>query len=628
MKITKFDIRNFKGISKTSIGLTDGSPGNVSALIGLNESGKTTILEALSHFVTEDKDTATLVGTVQKKSALQDLIPKDQKAAFTGVVSVAAVVELDDSDIDDLAEEFIKRRNLVLNIDDVQRNFTVERTYEFEDSRFKTTSALWNTINFPLRTQRARKYKKYTGQTNQVAEDRLIWLEGIAFLRKRLPKIVYFPTFLFNFPDRIYLEDAESEINSYYVQVIQDVLDSQGDELSVQKHIVDRIARVKEESKGEGNFFVKLFSTDEKKQIDAVLQNASNEMSRVIFGAWNQILGRNVSGKRVQIDWSLDGENSDAPYLEVSIVDGQSKYSLSERSLGFRWFFSFLLFTEFRRNRKGDGSTLFLFDEPAANLHSKAQIRLLESFAKIGNGSTHVIYSTHSHYMINPLWLEKAYIVENRAMNYDDSADVDSFTVRKSDVKAIRYKTFVGSHPTKTTYFQPVLDALDVSFSPLVRSANALIVEGKNDYHPFVYFRRRMSELGIPEIFPANGAGSSGPLISLFRGWGVNFRIVVDDDAEGRRARKKYLDEYFLKEFEVVTLGELCAGLSGKAFEGVYSDDVKSSVRSHYGVSNPSKRQYALYFQELLANNHEVEFPDTEEVFRKISDWVDREFSG
>ena len=84
MKIHKFEIKNFKGIDSTTVSLIDDAPGNITTLVGLNESGKTTILEAISHFITEDKDTATLVGTVLQKSSLQDLIPKDRKAAFTG----------------------------------------------------------------------------------------------------------------------------------------------------------------------------------------------------------------------------------------------------------------------------------------------------------------------------------------------------------------------------------------------------------------------------------------------------------------------------------------------------------------------------------------------------------------
>jgi predicted ATP-dependent endonuclease of OLD family len=50
MRISKFEIRNFKGVSRTSIDISGVSPGNIGTLIGLNESGKTTILEAISHF--------------------------------------------------------------------------------------------------------------------------------------------------------------------------------------------------------------------------------------------------------------------------------------------------------------------------------------------------------------------------------------------------------------------------------------------------------------------------------------------------------------------------------------------------------------------------------------------------
>jgi predicted AAA+ superfamily ATPase len=54
MKVIRFEIEKFKGILRASINLSDEIPGNVITLIGLNESGKTTILEAILHFFTED----------------------------------------------------------------------------------------------------------------------------------------------------------------------------------------------------------------------------------------------------------------------------------------------------------------------------------------------------------------------------------------------------------------------------------------------------------------------------------------------------------------------------------------------------------------------------------------------
>lgn len=621
MKISKFEIENFKGISNTTINLADEVPGNVITLIGLNESGKTTILESLSHFVTEDKQTAALVGKVHKKSSLQDMIPKDRKAAFTGKTSIKAHIELDSKDIDGLAEFFLKKHGLVLDKENYSKKLTVESAFLFEDSTNKESPNYW-TVTFPLRTKQAKKYVTY----NHLESTKAIWLSGIAYLRDLIPKIVYFPTFLFNFPDRIYLEEATpTETNSYYKQILQDVLDCQSEGLSITKHVLDRINKQKAAHNSIPTFIAHFWGLDEKNQIDAVMQKISNEMSREIFGAWSEILGRNIANKRVQVDWFIDSEKNNSPYLQLSIIDGQSKYVLSERSLGFRWFFSFLLFTQFRKKRENNHSTIFIFDEPAANLHSKAQMKLLESFSKIATDNTYIIYSTHSHYMVNPQWLEKAYIVDNKAIDYDND-QVDSFAIKKTDIHATKYRTFIGSHPNKTTYFQPVLDALEVQFSPLERSAKALIIEGKFDYHPFLYFRKKLNAAKIPEIFPSNGAGEVGHLINLFRGWGVDFRILLDDDNAGKEAKKRYLTDFLVPQNHVVTIADIDPTLKNKAFEAIYQNDVTDEIKKTLNVKVLTKRHFALFFQEMLINSISKDFPETVTVFKKLSSWVDNIF--
>lgn len=49
MKYVEFEIQNYKGIQKTRIKLSK-KRGLVYTLVGLNESGKTTLLESLNHF--------------------------------------------------------------------------------------------------------------------------------------------------------------------------------------------------------------------------------------------------------------------------------------------------------------------------------------------------------------------------------------------------------------------------------------------------------------------------------------------------------------------------------------------------------------------------------------------------
>ena len=61
MKYTKFVIKNFKGIRDTTINLQEIAGASVFALVGLNESGKTTLLEAIYSF-SPDSATSELLG--------------------------------------------------------------------------------------------------------------------------------------------------------------------------------------------------------------------------------------------------------------------------------------------------------------------------------------------------------------------------------------------------------------------------------------------------------------------------------------------------------------------------------------------------------------------------------------
>ncbi len=521
-----------------------------------------------------------------------------------------------------------EKHSLTLDTVKLYRNISIERAYFFEDSQLKNTMSYWS-VRFPI-LEKGKKARRLIGEniSNDAAE-RKLWLQGVDILQERHPKIAYFPTFLFDFPDKIYISpkvENDSSINSYYYQVIQDVLDSEGGNLNLQKHIIDRIEKFKNKDDLPFAFLSKFSASPEKRQVDAVMQKVSSEMTRVIFGAWNQILGRKTIGKRIQIDWSIDAHKDDSVFLEVSIIDGESRYSISERSLGFRWFFSFLLLTQFRRNRKDGGATIFLFDEPAANLHSKAQVKLLESFTRIAGNLTKIIYSTHSHYMINPKWLESAYIISNEATDVEFDDDFSSLTRSETDITATKYRKFVGNHPSQTTYFQPVLDALDVGFSPLVSSSHALIVEGKFDYFPILYFRKFFGASKLPDIFPANGAGNAGRIISLFRGWGVKFCLLLDGDQAGKNAREKYRNEYFLSENEVVTLGDLDPDFVGKSFESIFQDDVKDAVKKHFSVSEIEKRHFSMFFQELVNIGVLHPFPQSQKKFQPVSEWIDKQF--
>lgn len=609
MKILRFQITNFKGIKNTELGLTEGAPGRVVTLIGLNESGKTTILEALSNFVSSDSQTQTLVETVYSKVDPKTFIPKDRKGRFTDKIAISSVIELDEEDIAAVRRELLIKHNVHLVPGSMSDHIKAEKAFKYKDSLLDVQNKLW-TIKYKFTKGNASKVHQFNAGTADI-----IWHAIVRVLNSRLPSIVYFPTFLFDVPDRIYLTEVSNETirNSYYRKVFSDVLKAVDAKYLLQVHILDRVSAL---IKSDG--VAAVGNSEKSDDIDTVIRDVSNEISRVIMGAWKDILEKEVVS-RIELRWGVDQELDNAVYVEPYVVERQQyKYLLKERSLGFRWFFSFLLFTQFRRQNNENG-TIFLFDEPASHLHSAAQTELLKSFTKIMGDRDYIIYSTHSHYMINPIWLEKAYIINNNAVDIEHG-DLGPYTATPNDVVAIKYKRFVSDNPTRLTYFQPVLDALRFKSSPMTMVGPAVIVEGKFDYYPFVYMQQRLYPESDIGCFAAQGAGEMAVLISLFRGWNVPFVILLDADKQGKIEYNRYMRDYHVSEHEMFTLDQANSSLDHGSFEKIFQQDVIDLISvKDLSTGGKLKAEGSALFQLLLATgDNTADIPDTLKMFEDV----------
>lgn len=593
MKLESVEIQNFRGIERTKIDLWSADPGKVVTLIGLNESGKTTILEAISNFVSRDTQTRNLVETYYAKVETSSFVPKHRRGRFTDKVSITCDARLSDEDIKVAIEEAKSSTSCTIDPATFPTRVTVEKCFHFQDSKLTSQSNYWMGLRFKYRTKKGRTLRD-SGSNDDV------WQSVALTLTNRLPEIVYFPTLLFDVPDRIYLEEHDEETveNSYYRRVFADILREVDPNYSIDRHIVKRVRDAEAASTVE-RIFRAMLGTDLEGDIDTVVREVSNKASKEIIGAWDEIFERKLVNKRIEFSWDIDPDRDNAVYIEPFIIDGQSKYLLRERSAGFRWFFSFLLFTQFRRASKQGRPTIYLFDEPAANLHSGAQMKLLDGFTKICGDDDLIVYSTHSHYMVNPIWLEKAYIVENLAIDLS-SDEVDQFSTQPNNIKATPYKRFVAQNPSRLAYFRPVLDALRHRVSPLEFRGPAVFLEGKYDFYPFVYLQERLGEPALA-CFPVNGAGDMGALITLFRGWAIPFVVLLDADAAGKRERTRYVRDYDLSDDQVLTLDQAIPSLKNKAFEALFGADVAKAIADKkVGRGRSLKQDGSQLFQLLL----------------------------
>lgn len=347
-----------------------------------------------------------------------------------------------------------------------------------------------------------------------------------------------------------------------------------------------------------------------------MIARAERAVTDVVFSKWNEVFGENVGNKQIEIELQYDkgkpikGSNGAEIepnvhdcYIRFWVKEGTNRYKVEDRSLGFRWFFSFLLFTQFRIFRERSKATFFLFDEPASNLHAAAQKKLLESFPAIAKAPHRLIYSTHSHYMIEPAWLEQAYIVHNTSMDSVSSVIQEGVTRDADiDVQVVPYRKFVQSHPANTSYFQPILDTLEVVPSHLDQKQGGLIVEGKGDFY-YILLAARVLRRVRPRVFPARGSGTMGALVSLHRGWGQAVRVLFDADKGGKDGKKNLQNEFVLFDDEIFSLKDLDPNFT--KIEDMFSAEDADKL---LGGSPFNKSQLMRRVQEMLAANEKITF--------------------
>ena len=428
-----------------------------------------------------------------------------------------------------------------------------------------------------------------------------------------MPTIAYFPTFVFDFPQRIYLSsNRSSRKNAFYRQLFQDILDYGGKGFTIKDQITSRVRS--EEFKLEwAGFFTIFRKSNEWDQIDHTIKNAARTVSSVVYSKWNEIFHEEIGSKEIEIEWDVDegvqtkeqqesGQRSleHDIFVQFRVRDGAETYDIENRSLGFRWFFAFLLFTQFRAGRSNKQPVLFLLDEPASNLHASAQQKLIESFPEIARHPHRLIYSTHSHYLIHPHWLEQTYVVQNEPAHSSgrliDEAVLDDARVK---IEVVPYRRFVENSPARTSYFQPIIDRLEVAPSRFDIEVAGTILEGKSDYYILEYFNKLYFE-GRCRIYPGLGAGTLSSLIAILRGWGKPIRVVLDSDKAGEKELKTYRERFNLSTDEICLLGDLSAG--SRKIEDLFTAEDLKKLSITKDKPSQAKKELLLKFQEHLAS--------------------------
>lgn len=592
MRLISITAENFKGIEKANVSLAKSPVNNVFTLVGINESGKTTMLEAINSFEYNDEKDLTKISNAILPSK-DDLIPIKYRTNFNGNIKTVFELELNEKDKKDLNEYILGLGYILMNDINI---ITVEQIYNYKNSKFDNSSYKWG-MELICKPKKSRtKYgAKLEGEE---------WNKVVNFMKQKMPRILYFPTILFDLPDKIYLNNLKPDDykGEFYRLVIQDILDSLDDSLNIKEHLVDRIVSN---------------SATDKDNVKQICLQIGRKLSEEILKKWSMVLTNKA--KRINVDVDKDEKGV---FIEFKIEGDDGFFHLSERSLGFRWFFVFLLLTQFRGYRKSeDKHIIFLFDEPAANLSRKAQKQLIKSLEKISDKCT-IIYTTHSQHLINPNWLEGAYVVTNDAYNDED----EDFVASDTNIKIYRYRDFVSEFPQNVSYFQPILDVLEYVPNELEMCDNVIILEGKNDYYVLNYFFKTILNREDISLVPGMSCTNVDSLISLYSGWGKEFKVLLDSDEAAKSSKKRYEEKFgSIVDKKIFMLNDVDKKWNKKNMESIIPNTERYKIQLECFPESKkyTKNMYNKAIQELLMCNRKIDISeDVLEKFKLLYDFL------
>ena len=517
----QFEIRRFRGVADVTVSLVRG---DLVLLVGLNESGKTSILRAIEAFDFRNDpappDLAAFLTSVRNKSELYTNEP----------AIITAQIAIDDT----------------FDPQEIERGLSW--TGATSDRR-RTLADFLNTLTDAGQVRISRLFPFHNGEAKQpryrIDSDHAFLLDPAASavahrLVELSPFILYFEDFTDRIPERIFTAKSNPAFNSDWYDIIDGLFFHTRSEYSI-------------------DAFRQLHNRNKPRPDDArtVMHRVNTTLNEVFTQKWRKLSGvRDISETELIANFSARSPNFE---IKVTDADGAT-YSVDERSKGALWYLSFLMKTEFRRKkmRQDSGKPIFLIDEPASNLHSTAQANMLGDFRQLVE-DTSVIYSTHSQYLVSLENIRSTYVIRR-----DDGV-----------VRATKWGEYLQQDQSTVSHYQPLADVLRLIPNSLeVPWRTAVITEGPSDRHVLLVLYRTLFQKNPPwVIYPGTSAFDLSSLISLNIGWNTDFRVLLDSDDAGKKAQRKYMDAFDLDQNVVQVLPE-----DGKKIEGYFSEEERGAL--------------------------------------------------
>jgi AAA ATPase domain len=331
MKLEEIEIFEFKSIIKEKISIY----GNQLCLVGKNESGKSSIIQAISYldiFGEDFKD---------------NLLNKKSNNYPDGMPMIAGVFRLTEAEYLTLYKMFLEPMR-----DSISLEIPPELNHAF--MQVKRWGNGFSNISIDITDK-----IKYAFSLSEIVKDKV---SLYTFLQENIyPKIEYFER------EEVLIEPTtvkELLGTSKRFETFRRLLRIGG---------CDDLARLKTDNAG----FLSTF-----------ISKIESKLNRILEVHYKQDVSIRIKLQTIPGD-----------KLCLVIQDStEESFNLDERSPGFQYYFSFLVNKLYSMLINKDRNIIFLLDEPGSNLHPQGAKDLLKSFDKISEDSQ-IIFTTHNPFL-------------------------------------------------------------------------------------------------------------------------------------------------------------------------------------------------------------------------------------
>ncbi|MBU1293127.1 ATP-binding protein [Patescibacteria group bacterium] len=501
MKLDKVEIHNYKSIVRVEVDL--GQSDNILSLIGQNESGKSSILEALRDFYNGEFD--------------GDSYPYESPAGLDQVVSCQFSFEAADDkpaildEIENFANEEIFKEVVAFKPNTISRisNFTL--TFDGKNYSLDTTfqNALINNLEVES-TGAASVEAEEDADENEEEFDASILTPDVGkfIVDNIIPEFIFFEGGTCDtLPDFISIDDLVEETGDGWVSVTW--LEACLQELTGNADFTFK-------SLAETPSIRRLDETN--KRISDITADLKNDFSQKLHGIENDKLGLvfNIEKRKEKED------EVEKNYIDFAVRTKEGKeLPVRMRSQGMIWFLSFWLALKSLKEKKA----IILVDEPDRSLHINAQKDLLKVFEKISGKFGHqILYTTHAPTLVP---LETIYRV---ALVFNDK---DQGTLCENILK-----TQIGNSKNKQEAMSLVNYAIgcDVPHQNLIFKEKNVILEGVSDYMHLQAMAIVLGKKLDYALIPGVGALGSklNPLVGICIGYNLKWCVVIDGEPVGQ----------------------------------------------------------------------------------------------